>query len=771
MGCLSDEEIAHGLDAGQLAHVEGCDECRAVWLYAHAPASATPEPWTIGRYEVRGTLGAGGLGVVLLGWDPALRREVALKLLAAREGDRDALVREARSLAAVRHRHVVAIHDVGEYEQDVYFAMERVDGISLDAWWPGQPIAERARVLDEVAEGLAAIHAAGLVHCDLKPRNIVVTATNEAVIVDLGLAMPLAGGSPDGGTPGYRAPELERGESPTAASDEFAFWRVADQMLAPASPALRRAIARGTDLDPRKRFGSMAACRAALSRALAPRRRPYYLVAVPVAAAAALLLRPTPTSHCADTPTWSPALRDAVAAQLPADTQARVAHFVETTGAAAHEVLIGACKADSPAQLRARSCIATSWQWISQHLSQVAAGHDVAGALDEIPQGTPADHCAPGGVSANPPAIVADSFLARSLRDAILAAGAVGPPEQLAAFEPAVTAIANPDLSTAWNLERARAFERAGDIEHALAAARAAADLAARNGDDLALARARLMTYQFHDPAARDAEIESLMVRSGSPGMLAQFQDAAGQRALETGDLDRAKTLFEQSVAGSTTLELAPSATHGGAEQDLGTTYRYRQDPAGAQPHLERAAELLTARFGARSDHALRARMAVAHNAMFLGHPEKSAQLFEQLAAEVPAKSTLAADIAFARCQVAQLLKDHPLDHCKAALEVARRVYGANSPSLVAPLSATAQMVMETSVRDSIPYLEEALAIAKHGSEHPNDLPYVEGLYALALSETHRDPEALANAKAALPGLDQFGQKELATMLRQRFKL
>ncbi|HEY0251708.1 MAG TPA: hypothetical protein VGC41_09285, partial [Kofleriaceae bacterium] len=531
----------------------------------------------------------------------------------------------------------------------------------------------------------------------------------------------------------------------------------------------------GTADTPAARFGSMTACRTALAKP--PSRRYWVLAAIPIAAAA-IYLRPSETSTCADAPAWLD--RDRVAAQLAPDVLARVDRFVTSSRTAAHEILVGACHADTASQLRARSCVATSWQWISQHLSLIAAGNDVPGSLDELPAGTPIDRCAPGGVAASPPAInAAATPLSKAIRDAILVASAHEPHAaitELAALGPTVTAIANPGLSTVWHFERARSYDRAGDRARATAEATAAADLATRNGDDLALARARLTMYMDHDvgdrtSTVRDAELESLMIRTGSPGMLAAFHDVAGQRALGAGDLSRAKQLFEQTIAAAAALELAPSAEHGIAEQNLGTTLRYAQDPKGAQPHLDRAVQLLTARFGPHEAHTLQARMAAAHNQMFLGNPQESARAFTALASDAPPNTTIAADIALAQCQLAQLLADHALERCKASLELARTVYGANSPSLVAPLSAFAQLTMRTSVHDALPYLEEAFDIARGANDHPNDLPYVEGLYALALSVEHRDREAVPLAREALPGLDRFGQKDLAAAVRQRFKL
>lgn len=134
---------------------------------------------TVGRYVVVSTLGAGGMGVVYGAYDPELDRRVALKLLRAElagSGSLDEakarLVREAHALARLSHPNVVAIHDVGEHEGAVWLAMEFVDGVTLGAWLKAQRRSWRAvlEVLVAAGQGLAAAHAAGILHRDFKPK-------------------------------------------------------------------------------------------------------------------------------------------------------------------------------------------------------------------------------------------------------------------------------------------------------------------------------------------------------------------------------------------------------------------------------------------------------------------------------------------------------------------------------------------------------------------------------------------------------------------------
>jgi predicted Ser/Thr protein kinase len=144
---------------------------------------------TIGRYELLRVLGRGGMGQVFEAWDTQLERRVAIKVLRSEHSD-DLALREARCLARVAHPNVVGVHDVGRFESLVFIAMEFVDGADLRAW-----LCERPRrwmqVLDHliaVAEGLAAVHRAGLIHGDVKPGNVLIGRDGRVRIADFGLA-------------------------------------------------------------------------------------------------------------------------------------------------------------------------------------------------------------------------------------------------------------------------------------------------------------------------------------------------------------------------------------------------------------------------------------------------------------------------------------------------------------------------------------------------------------------------------------------------------
>jgi serine/threonine protein kinase/tetratricopeptide (TPR) repeat protein len=146
----------------------------------HVPYVGGPVTERIGRYEVQGVLGKGGMGVAYRAWDGLLKRVVALKTLRASDAsdaERERFRLEAEAVAKVRHPNVVQIFDVGEHDGQPFFAMEFCAGGSLAERLKGKPLpaAEAARVLEQIARGVAAAHARQIVHRDLKPGNVLLT--------------------------------------------------------------------------------------------------------------------------------------------------------------------------------------------------------------------------------------------------------------------------------------------------------------------------------------------------------------------------------------------------------------------------------------------------------------------------------------------------------------------------------------------------------------------------------------------------------------------
>ncbi|MFL5350727.1 MAG: tetratricopeptide repeat protein [Hyalangium sp.] len=160
------------------------------------PEEVLPRGATVGRFMVLEKLGAGGMGVVYAAYDPELDRKLALKLLHAgsdqveRSGGQARLLREAQALARLSHPHVISIYDVGTWHERVFIAMELVEGPSLRDWLRQgpRPWREVVEVLLAAGRGLAAAHAAGLVHRDFKPDNVLMGRDGRVRVLDFGLA-------------------------------------------------------------------------------------------------------------------------------------------------------------------------------------------------------------------------------------------------------------------------------------------------------------------------------------------------------------------------------------------------------------------------------------------------------------------------------------------------------------------------------------------------------------------------------------------------------
>ena len=200
-----------------------------------------------GRYRLERRLGRGGMAVVHLGHDAVLDRPVAIKLFAEGLGDdedlRERFLREGRFAAKLSHPHVVAVFDTGEEDGRPYIVMEYVEGASL-----AEELARRNFEPGEVAElgrqacaGLAHAHAAGLVHRDVKPQNLLLRTDGLLKVADFGIAR----GGIDGtitqvgtllGTASYMAPEVADGRPATAVSDLYSLGAVLYELLAGVPP-------------------------------------------------------------------------------------------------------------------------------------------------------------------------------------------------------------------------------------------------------------------------------------------------------------------------------------------------------------------------------------------------------------------------------------------------------------------------------------------------------------------------------------------------------
>lgn len=263
---------------------------------------ATPSPSRLDRYTMEQPLGRGGWGVVFAAYDERLQRRVAIKLLHERvRSGSTSLLREARAMARVAHNNVVAIHDVGEADGQLFIVMDLVEGTSLARWlhqhrppWP-----KIVELFVEAGRGLQCAHEAGLVHRDFKAANVLVGDDGRVQVTDFGVAAPqaeLREHSVAAGTPGYQAPEVLAGEPLDASADQYSYCAALrealdDRRAGPTPRWLEQATARGQSPRAADRWPSMKALVDRLEgrlRARATKKRAAFVAGVSAASVAAI---------------------------------------------------------------------------------------------------------------------------------------------------------------------------------------------------------------------------------------------------------------------------------------------------------------------------------------------------------------------------------------------------------------------------------------------------------------------------------------------------
>src|SRR5215831_14032292 len=210
---------------------------------------------TLGPYEIRSLVGAGGMGEVYLACDTRLQRTIAIKILPAHLSSNPDLharfVQEAKSISSLQHPNICVVHDIGSQDGVDYMVMEYISGQTLDRVIPhgGLPSSVATKYALQIADALACAHAAGIIHRDLKPANIAVDDGGFVKVLDFGLAKLAAAESADDvgatitgtgtattpgmivGTLAYMSPEQAEGRPIDARSDVFSFGAVLYEML------------------------------------------------------------------------------------------------------------------------------------------------------------------------------------------------------------------------------------------------------------------------------------------------------------------------------------------------------------------------------------------------------------------------------------------------------------------------------------------------------------------------------------------------------------
>ena len=253
-------------------------------------------------YRLETLVGRGGMGVVYRAYDLALERPVALKILAPElaedERFRERFLRESRLAASIDHPNIVPVYDAGEVAGELYIAMRYVDGAELKQLLAEGPLPkeEAVAIAGQIAAALDAAHALGLVHRDVKPSNVLVTADGHVYLADFGLTRRLSdqgGGFEAGlslGTPAYVAPEQIEGKDVDGRADQYSLACLLHECLTgvtpfarsteaavlfahleevpPAPPGLEQVLPRALDKDPARRYPTCAELVDAARRAL-----------------------------------------------------------------------------------------------------------------------------------------------------------------------------------------------------------------------------------------------------------------------------------------------------------------------------------------------------------------------------------------------------------------------------------------------------------------------------------------------------------------------
>lgn len=610
---FADSALTRALRPSEDSLAARCARAAAAQAVSGDPLALT----RFGRYSILKVLGRGGQGVVYEAYDPGLDRVVALKVGRARRRPHE-LAREGRLLAQLRHKNLVAVYALEIIDGRLALAMEKVDGMPLHRWAceGKRGVAEIGAVVAQIADGLAAMHAAGLQHRDVKPKNIVIQPDHNARLIDFGLARALASEARSAGTPAFVAPEQRNGATPHPAADQYALARTLEAALAASAHTgpwprwLRRVIARATAQDPSARFASTQSFAAALRSGLRQRRRRRSAASVVVLALAgagawqgASLRRELQCQRLGDAlrPVWHDRLRADVEASLTGtspvsqDAARRTIESLDRWESGWRAAVTRVCEAPQTPSARAE---ATCHQGLRLRFEATAralrgleprTSHAGLALARQLPL---PDTCSDATRPPSAPDYVAPRLLAarRDLQAFGELCGAGALRDCGRRFDEVAASLTEFDECT-WkprvDLERARWSQAKDDTEAAAELAAAAAWAAEACGLSDVELEAKIFAARLHAITVRDHELgrvwldaaASALVRAQEPKWAQlELQTTRGQVAIARGDFKEAAEILEEAVAaygatmhargGVVTLEALATALGGAGDYD-----------------------------------------------------------------------------------------------------------------------------------------------------------------------------------------------------------
>jgi tetratricopeptide (TPR) repeat protein len=678
--CPPEETLAEFLEqrlsadeaASVTRHIDECTSCRVALGAMAEPSPVDPaEPVDnaeapavlrpgdrLGPYAIEGWLGGGAMGDIYQAFDERLQRRLAVKRVRRKVGSPEAeqrLWREAQALAKLRHPNVVAVHDVGVTDGRAWIAMELVEGETLRQWAAKrQPVAEVLAVFRQAAQGLAAAHAAGIVHRDFKPENVLVGRDGRAQVTDFGLAESAGTEDPAvlSGTPAYMSPEQTEGGKADPRADQYAFCVALYEALEGERPAVgapqwksgaprnvKQAVERGLSRAPGQRFASIDE----LARQLEPMKsRPVWMfaaAAVVIAAVAGGALSYRRSQLCTSGPslaaqTWNTqrraALTEAVSklgTPFASETAARVAPLLDQWALDWSHAFVDRCEATHfrgeqseqvlDAQVR---CLEAQRRKVSQLvdvLEHSPAGDGLVKAVPAFFAIDPVGECLVAhGASAVTalPVDRAEATRVEAVRSELDQAGVletagrnVDALARVKALEPEVTRLAFKPLAAQYQLDLARAYVAATQPDAAQPLlSQAFASAVALGDDELAfdatVSMAEVLGAEkadFDGARAKLVEARAWLNRLGSPPKKElELSALEGYVELHSGDYAKSRPALERA------LQLARAAKPVNPEDlatalvNLGALEYGSLKPDAAEPLAREAIEVAARAFG-----------------------------------------------------------------------------------------------------------------------------------------------------------------------------